>query len=237
MWVWARHGNTFGPNDAVVYAGKSNDLPLVAHGIEQAHRLADAWLAFGVRPMAIYCGSLVRLRQTAEIVCRRLGWPVQQVKVDVRLDELDYGAWTGQTRQQVVAQFGEKSVLAWEQHSIWPSEAGWTSSAAVVQQEISEWMKQTRQTHLGSGPILAISSNGRLRYALTQVAGAFEQRVATQRIKVKTGHVGALWQAEGDAQLICWNEPPAAALGRIAQHNSDALDQARKSTHTAPCSL
>lgn len=222
MWVWARHGNTFGPGDEVVYAGKRNDLPLVAHGIEQAHRLADAWLAFGIAPVAIYCGTLLRLRQTAEIVAQRLGWRASQVKVDARLDELDYGDWTGRSRDDVVAQFGEASVVAWEERSIWPPDAGWTSSAAVVQRELSNWMAEARAAHAGAGPILGVSSNGRLRYTLTQVPRAFDARLAAQQIKVRTGHVGVLQVADDEAYVACWNEPPAVAMGRVAQLSAAA---------------
>lgn len=220
MWVWARHGNTFNCDEVPVYAGKRNDLPLVAHGIEQAHRLADAWLAFGVAPVAIYCGSLSRQRQTAAIVCQRLGWPSSHVRVDRRLDELDYGAWTGHTRQDVVAQFGEKSVVEWEQHSMWPSKAGWTSSAAVVQRELSDWMSQTHAVHGDAGPILAISSNGRLRYVLAQIPDAFATRQSNQTLKVKTGHLGVLGQCAEKKYLVCWNKPPAVAIGQMLRHRS-----------------
>lgn len=217
IWVWARHGNTFGPEDEVVYAGKRNDLPLVAQGIEQAHRLADAWLAFGLTPAAVYCGTLLRLRQTADIVCARLGGPASRIQVDARLDELDYGDWTGRTRSDVAGQFGEASVLDWEQRSIWPTAAGWTSSAAMVQRELADWMAQTRARHAGQGPVLAISSNGRLRYVLTQVPDAFETRLAAQQIKIRTGHVGAVHLTDHTAHVVCWNEPPAVAMGRVAQ--------------------
>lgn len=225
MWVWARHGNTFGPGDTVVYAGKRNDLPLVAHGIEQAHRLADAWCASGMQPAAICCGTLVRLRQTADIVCQRLGWSTDRVQVDARLDELDYGDWTGQTRAHVVAQHGEASVAAWETQSIWPKDAGWTSDAIAVQRELADWMAEMRLAHGAQRPILAISSNGRLRYALIQVPGAFAARQQAQALKVRTGHVGAIWQTDIEAQVMCWDAPPAAALGRIAQRvaTADAL--------------
>lgn len=217
MWIWARHGNTFDCDEVPVYAGKYQDLPLVTHGVEQAHRLADAWLAFGVTPLAIYSGSLLRQRQTAAIVCQRLGWPPSDVRIDVRLDELDYGAWAGCSRQDIVAQFGEQSVVDWEQHSRWPSGAGWPSSAADVQQELADWMAQTHAVHGGVGPILAISSNGRLRYALTQVPGAFAARQSSQGLKVNTGHLGVLCQHAQQSRLICWNSPPAVAIGLLAR--------------------
>lgn len=223
MWIWARHGNTFGPGDAVVYAGKRNDLSLVAHGIEQAHRLADAWLAFGMRPSVICCGKLLRLRQTAEIVCTRLKWPHARLLVDSRLDELDYGDWTGQSRDDVASRFGEASVLAWEQYSIWPAHAGWASHAQVAQSELLTLVADVRQTYAGQGPVLAISSNGRLRYALGEVPGAFAAHNRAHRLKVSTGHVGAVWRDGDAAEVVYWNVPPAVGLGRAAQWQASHL--------------
>ena len=42
--IISRHGNTFEPDEKVVWAGATNDLPLAAKGIEQAKNLG-AWLA------------------------------------------------------------------------------------------------------------------------------------------------------------------------------------------------
>ena len=38
----ARHGNTFGPGDRIVWVGAQEDLPLVEKGEEQARALGNA---------------------------------------------------------------------------------------------------------------------------------------------------------------------------------------------------
>ena len=68
--LFARHGNTFGPGDKVVWVGRETDLPLVDKGLEQAAAAADALKRKGLIPDAIYCASLQRTRRFATIVAR-----------------------------------------------------------------------------------------------------------------------------------------------------------------------
>ena len=66
--LFARHGNTFGPGDKVVWVGRETDLPLVEKGLEQAAAAAEALRRTDLIPDAIYCASLQRTRRFAAIV-------------------------------------------------------------------------------------------------------------------------------------------------------------------------
>src|SRR5689334_17941090 len=105
--ILSRHGNTFGPNDPVVWAGLTNDLPLVEAGIAQAERLGRVLQIQKIRPVAVYCSSLQRTSKYASIIIERAELRLKPI-VDKRLDEIDYGAWTGLTNSEIIKLFGEK---------------------------------------------------------------------------------------------------------------------------------
>src|SRR4051812_6458627 len=98
----ARHGNTFAPQEPSVWAGSANDLPLVEKGVAQAEKLAAVLKAQNLPLSAVYCGPLQRTSHYASLIVRRLQLPFQPL-VDSRINEIDYGSWTGLTNEQVIA--------------------------------------------------------------------------------------------------------------------------------------
>jgi broad specificity phosphatase PhoE len=223
--ILLRHGNTFGPTDTVVYAGSTNDLPLVAHGIEQAHRVADALLAHGIRPQALFSGTLARLSATADIIAQRLGVTSSRRQHDVRLNELDYGQWTGETRDAVAARFGAASIAAWDTAGIWPTAAGWTSTDAAEAAAVADFVQERAAAAKDNDAIVIISSNGRLRYFLRCIPGAYAAHVERRALKVACGNVCVLRVSAGKqllklqspSDVMIWNAVPAQGLG-LAQH-------------------
>jgi probable phosphoglycerate mutase len=205
----ARHGNTFGPNDPVVWAGATNDLPLVEKGLEQAEKLASVLKGQGLKP-AVYSGPLQRTFKYASIVSERLGLP--KPKIDLRLHELDYGGWTGLTAEQTEAKFGTAAVEAWEERSEWPpkSQGGWKGSEAQTLDEIKTLVADLEKKHGPDALVLAVTSNGRLRYFLKLIEGEFERRVRDRSFKVKTGAVCKLRESDGKWSVAYWNVDPAS---------------------------
>lgn len=205
--ILARHGNTFSPNDPVVWAGATNDLPLVKKGVEQAHILAEALLTQAVIPARIYCSPLQRTRSYAEIISARLGLATPP-QVDPRLNEIDYGQWTGLTDQQVAHQFGAQPLRDWQEKSLWPSQGNWGSSAATVIQEIQSFVTELLSLHKENETLLVVSSNGKLRYFLTLVPGEFDKRVIQASFKMKTGNIAKLRLDNGTYSIPYWNQQP-----------------------------
>jgi broad specificity phosphatase PhoE len=204
--ILARHGNTFAPGESVVWVGRHQDVPLVDAGRTQAVRVAACLRDAGVVPDEIRCGPLSRARQYAAIINAELGG-ASPSSVDPRLDELDYGAWGGLTREQVEDRFGSAALERWEQESIWPSGAGWGDSAESIEAEVrSLWDELCRK-----GPRLAllVSSNGRLRFFLKLVGG-----VLPRKPTMRTGHLSVLQLAGGETkpELVGWNLAPEEAL-------------------------
>jgi broad specificity phosphatase PhoE len=97
-FLLARHGETDW-NREHRFQGRA-DPPLNALGRRQARELADALAGDPID--AIYTSPLSRARETADIVGRRLGMPVQPID---GLMEIDVGSWSGLTRNEVADRF------------------------------------------------------------------------------------------------------------------------------------
>jgi probable phosphoglycerate mutase len=95
--VW-RHGNTdWNATDRV--QGQT-DTPL--NDVGRAEAAAAAPLLAALRPDAIVASDLRRAADTAAVLARLTGLPVQS---DARLRERDYGLWQGLTLAEVAEQF------------------------------------------------------------------------------------------------------------------------------------
>jgi broad specificity phosphatase PhoE len=231
----SRHGNTFGPTDPVVWAGATNDLELVEKGIAQAEVFADYLIHKKIKPAAIYCSALRRTSVYAGILAERLkvfsGLNLAPT-VDSRLHEIDYGKWTGLTQEEVIQKFGKTELEAWNQRSVWPSQAGWQGSRpekisestsknipenmkaqeSIVRKDIHAFSADLVHRHHETDTVIVVTSQGRLRYFLTLVPGEFEKRIQTGGFKVKTGQFCQMSYLEGAFQLKSWDINPASLL-------------------------
>ncbi len=209
--ILSRHGNTFGPGDKVCWVGSRNDLPLVDEGFEQARRFAAALKKAGVMPTEIYCGTLKRSRDYAHILMEELGIERAEIE-DKRLDEVDYGEWTGLSNQEIVDQFGkkaEKALDGWSKRSEWPVDAGWGGGEDVIVSATRGFVDDLLARHGEEDVVVAVSSNGVLRYFLKNVEGAFEQKVEEEAFKMATGNISQFTFKNDEWSLDCWNKNPA----------------------------
>lgn len=94
--ILVRHGET-ALNAEGRFRGRA-DAPLTAHGQQQAAAVAHALAA--LPPATLVSSPRLRARQTADAIGRPTSGAVI---VDDRLDDVDYGEWTGLTRAEVVA--------------------------------------------------------------------------------------------------------------------------------------
>ena len=105
LWL-VRHGQTDW-NVQGRWQGQTPDAPpLNAAGLAQAQtlaeQLADQAARDGIAFAALYSSDLLRARQTAEVIARRLGLPV---RLDARLREAHLGAWEGMLGDEVALRY------------------------------------------------------------------------------------------------------------------------------------
>lgn len=199
----SRHGNTFAPGDKVVRAGSQNDLALVESGRQQAHALKSYLQHNDITPAAVYAGELQRQQVYAKIATE------QEPKLAKCLTELDYGDWTGLTNEETIEKFGQDGFEAWEKYSQWPDNANWTGSPEQLIQDLHTFADLLIQAYGPDDTVLAVTSSGVVRYFLTFIPGLFDRHVASENLKVKTGHICQFTYNNNAWTLDFWNESPA----------------------------
>jgi broad specificity phosphatase PhoE len=202
----ARHGNTFGPGDKVVWVGANEDYPLVEKGEQQAADLGNAINASGVDVSRIICGPLVRTWRAADIVADIIGH-MASVEIDHRLKEIDYGSWGGKSCDEIIAEFGKEAHTQWNEHHQRPTVCDWKPNETAIKCNALDAMTHAAK---GEGLALIITSNGVLRYMYNELTGPDAE------VKVKTGNMCAVDMNGEDGTRLFWNEKPdAELLGKV----------------------
>lgn len=195
----ARHGNTFGPGDKVVWVGAKEDLPLVHKGEEQAAALGNALRGARLTPERIITGPLLRTRRAADLVAVLCGFH-GKIEIDERLREIDYGSWGGKSCDEIIAEFGTEAHRTWNEDHRRPDGVDWSPDEATLRTNALAVM---RDAALSRRFALVITSNGVLRYMHGVLDGADDDA------KVKTGNICAVDIEAG--QRLFWNEAPDTA--------------------------
>jgi broad specificity phosphatase PhoE len=212
--VLSRHGNTFEPGQKTVWVGSSNDLELSERGIEQAQELAEACQENGITFDTIVSGPLRRTKDYATIVRDSLKVKAAPT-VDERLNEIDYGSWSGLSDQEVIERFGEHDFKAWNQKGIWPKSSDWGGTPDKIISEIKDFYASLKPVLTSGRNVLAVTSNGRLKYFLTLVEGAFETAQEKDTLKVKTGNI-CVFSFSPEIECRVWNQTPRIGLASLA---------------------
>ena len=203
--ILSRHGNTFSPHDAAVWVGAKQDLPLVDSGILQAKWLGLALQKANIQLKAVYCGPLKRTRDYAAVVLKELNSTLKPI-VDSRLNEIDYGSWSGLSKVQIEEMGQGTDLSAWENFSVWPKNSDWQGSAAQMISDVKALAEDLLKRYEPNDSILLISSNGRLRYFLKLIPKAFEQHIENKDVKVQTGNICFFLYENKKWQIKFWNQ-------------------------------
>lgn len=209
--ILARHGNTFHAHAPAYYVGSQHDLPLVPFGIEQAQAIGQALHHQGCHLAGVYTGPLKRMRSTAQTALTAMQSPLQEV-VDERLNELDYGLWSGLTSQEVRQRFGDAEYEAWERQSHWPSLGVWGETEEAVVARITAFAHDMAQNYTDQDTVLVVASNGCLRYFLKLIPDLFEEYRLHRQLKIGTGHLCQLRYEHKHWTLDYWNQAPTSFM-------------------------
>ena len=196
-FILIRHGNTFKPEDKLVWVGARTDLPLVEKGLAQAQEIADAIEKAQVKPVALIAGPLKRTQQTAQAIADRLH---TDVRTDPRLHEINYGKWEGKSSEEIMAEGDTLLLEAWNKHSIIPTGRGWQPSEAQIIVNVAAILAEAAE-----GTSILVTSNGIMRFFARAAVNAsdFPDR------KVATGNV-CIMERDGRTgwRIVKWNQPP-----------------------------
>jgi probable phosphoglycerate mutase len=213
--ILARHGNTFEPGDKIVWVGSHSDLLLTQKGVEQAHHFANALAEEKIVLSAVFCGPLQRTREFARIIAERNNMP--SPIVDDRLNEIDYGSWSGLADAEIEEKFGKDVLKNWNEKAEWPPSCDWGKSASAITDEIFRFVSDLKPYLESNQNVIAVTSNGRLKYFPKIASFEFERKAAAHTLKVATGKACLLRYhiEEDNFQIVAWNEDPLEALKLI----------------------
>ncbi len=208
--IVARHGNTFEAGQEPVWVGARSDLPLTSKGREQAAAIGEALRHAGLIPTRTLAGPLKRTRETASIALEKAGAPVDQIEVDERLREIDYGDWEGKS-SGAIRQAGAGAELdAWEHDGTWPAHANWPLSREIYLQNLAAVL---RSLTTDRRPGFIVSSNGLFRLLASSIAGSgFSGKMAT-------GRLGLLRIDSAESMsILAWNISPEDFPACVEEH-------------------
>jgi len=203
--ILARHGNTFESSDQAVWVGSSTDIPLTDKGRDQAVALGKALSSSKLDIAAAYSSPLKRATEHLEIAVSTAGINAP-IKSDLRLNEIDYGGWEGLNDAQIREQCGEDQLSAWRDRSQWASD--WVTAEKAFRTDTRDFVKELQSEHPLDSWILCVSSNGRLRYFLDAIEGAFIKTLKESGLAMRTGNIALLELTATSGKVQFWNQPP-----------------------------
>ncbi len=201
--IIARHGNTFEDGETPRRVGLRTDIPLTSKGREQAAAIGR-WLKDNkMIPDVVYCSELRRTIETAEIAIKESGYKQPAYRISI-FNEIDYGPDENKTDEDVAKRIGKKAIEDWDAQGIVPP--GWQVNPAQV---IENWEKFAKQIaiHDDGETVLAVTSNGIARFA-PHITGDFEGFRARHSLKISTGALCVLDDADGHWSVRAWNLKP-----------------------------
>jgi len=109
---------------------------------------------------------------------------------------------------QIIEQFGQTAFDGWMMRL-----SGQLTVVGLLlrrtRSQVRSFVEDLMKQYSGDSTILVITSNGRMRYFLKLIAGAFEQRQKERTLKVAPGNFCQLTFGESKPTLQSWNESPA----------------------------
>ncbi len=206
--VLLRHGESTA-NAAGLFTGVL-DVPLSVRGIHEAHAAAALLTEAGLAPQSVFSSELHRARQTAEIVIGDLPARPEVLAADWRLNERNYGALTGRSKEGVRAEFGQEQFLAWRRsvHTAPPplGDAAFaelresalfqrlpaealtrTEALSEVMTRVAAFHTERVQPRLAAGQTVLVVAHGNSLRAYCAVLDALDDH-AIHRLNLPTGH-------------------------------------------------
>lgn len=201
----ARHGDT-AASQSDRFA--TMDLALSPEGRIHATELAVRLARYPID--AIYASSLQRAMDTAEFTARVHGLAVTAVP-DLR--EIDHGVWADKTRDEIIAQYGQAQLDAYDNDPYHFRPAGGESGEEVLQRAAPALQKLVRQ-HLHQ-TILIVAHKATNRLLLCHFLG-IDPRAYRKKLAQRPACLNVLrFPNANEAQLLLMND-----IGHYAMSHS-----------------
>jgi broad specificity phosphatase PhoE len=155
----ARHGQASDPDDLRL---PGPDLPLLERGYAQARALGERFRPLA--PATVYTSDALRAWQTATVIAECCSVALTILPA---LRELDFGAWSGQTFAEIVADQPAAAGYFMDSGTGSPPDGEPVATAAA---RVFDALRQVAEAHR-SQPVIVIGHAGSLRLALVRALG------------------------------------------------------------------
>lgn len=146
-----RHGETQWNADGNKYCGRT-DIPLTEKGLGQANQVYGQFQ--GMEFNQVYSSPLQRAAKTAQIASG-----VNDVILDDRLIEVDFGNWEGKTKEEFIPE-NETLWQNWERHPETTKAGGSGETAREVIERVDDFFSSIAQKHSDGETVLVVAHNG-----------------------------------------------------------------------------
>jgi broad specificity phosphatase PhoE len=209
--ILTRHGHICDEADAPVIAGLKYDFSLVESGGAQAEIFAKMLIQQKITPVSILSSNMRRTKRYAEIIEEVIGMPGTPM-IDDRLNDLDYGDWTGLTEPEVALKYGEKTYTGWVKHGMWPETGNWGESPQQVHERVTTFCHDLTEFYDEEDTVVVVASNGLIKFFLGMIYGEFEKRSITGKLRMDIGNISKLVHKDGIWKVVYWNMNPQEML-------------------------
>lgn len=100
--ILVRHGESTFNRDGLIQ-GQTDESNLTDLGRDQAKTIGQ-WLN-GIKIEKCIASPLKRVRQSAELICAQIGYPLELIEYSNDLVEIDFGPWSNCLRSEIIAHF------------------------------------------------------------------------------------------------------------------------------------
>jgi broad specificity phosphatase PhoE len=192
MLVLVRHTKTDAM--AVRLCGRKAGIALSAEGKARAAKLAQHLSSFNVD--SIFSSSLQRALQTADVIAETTSRPV---RIDARLDEIDFGEWTGRTFSELAE---DQRFWDWNRSRA-EARAPGGESMREVQERVAGFLQEVTRVER-KGTLVAVSHGDVIKSAVCHVLGLSLNHY--DRFEIDPGSFTTLLARNGRFELLSLNE-------------------------------
>jgi len=140
-----RHAESESNKNPHLIGGRSDETPLSPLGELQASWLGERLRDKGVDFDQIYSSTAARAKKTAAVVCKQIGYPLENIIYSERLLELDQGEWQGQPRTKIYT----LQTLARIDKDNWNFTPPKGESQRQVEERIYSWIEESLLANYG----------------------------------------------------------------------------------------
>ena len=136
-------------------------VPLNENGRTQAKQVVESLKHCGITITYIYCSSLIRARETADIINEYFSL---SVSIDSRLDERNFGVWENQTYDELIERYPSlENHFGWR---IWNYNPDQSETLRGLIDRTIEFLKDVIRKHNETDTVLVVTHGGPVRAML-----------------------------------------------------------------------